>query len=334
MKKLLRVLGIAVSVIIIGLIGALIYFNNTYPKVSPPSNIKINSTPEKIARGKYLANHVTICMDCHSTRDWMRFAGPVVEGTEGKGGDKFDESLGLPGTIYAKNITPAALGNWTDGELVRAITMGVNKKNEALFPMMPYMNFNKLSQEDLESIISYMKSLKPIKNDVPDSKINFPVNLIIKTLPLQTYKAPQPVDKNNPIEYGKYLATIASCADCHTPTDKGAPIEGMTFAGGHEWNLPSGVLRTANITPDMETGIGSWTKEMFIARFKSFDSDSAKHIPTNTYKEYNTVMPWTLFAGMTEKDLGDIYEYLRTIKPIKNNVEKFTPVKNQFANAQ
>ena len=85
-------------------------------------------------------------MDCHSTRDWMRFAGPVVKGTEGKGGDKFDESIGFPGTIYAKNITPAALGNWTDGELVRAITMGINKKEEALFPMMPYMNFNHLSQ--------------------------------------------------------------------------------------------------------------------------------------------------------------------------------------------
>ncbi len=334
MKKLLKVSGIIVSVIIIGLIVALIYFNSTYPKVSPPPNIKIISTPEKIARGEYLANHVTICMDCHSTRDWMRFAGPIVSGTEGKGGEKFDESLGLPGTIYAKNITPAALGNWSDGELLRAITMGISKKDEAMFPMMPYMNFNHLSKYDLESIISYLKTLKPIKNEVPDSKINFPVNLIIKTLPLQTYKASKPVDKNNPIEYGKYLTTIASCADCHTPVDKGAPIKGMEFAGGHEWPLPSGILRTANITPDMETGIGPWTKEMFISRFKSFASDSAKHIPANAYKEFNTVMPWTLFAGMTEEDLGDIYEYLRTVKPIKSKVVKFTPAKNQFANAR
>ena len=334
MKKLLKVLGITVSIIILGLIGALIYFNNNYPKVNPPKNIKIIATPEKIARGEYLANHVAICMDCHSTRDWMRFAGPVVSGTEGKGGEKFDESMGFPGTIYAKNITPAAIGNWTDGDLLRAITMGVNKQNEALFPMMPYMNFSQLTQDDLESIIAYVRTLKPIKNTVPKSELNFPVNLIVKTLPLQSYKSPKPVDKNNPVEYGKYLVTMASCADCHTPSEKGAPIQGMDFAGGHEWNIPSGILRTANITPDTETGIGSWSKETFIARFKSFDSDSAKHIPANFLKEYNTIMPWTMFAGMTEEDLGDIYEYLRTVKPVKNRVEKFTPAKNQFANAK
>ncbi len=334
MKKMFRVLGIIVSIIVLVLIGGLIYFNSTYPKVDPPANIKVVATPEKMARGKYLANHVTLCVDCHSTRDWMRFAGPYVNGTEGKGGDKFDESLGFPGTIYAKNITPAGIGNWTDGELLRAITSGVNKYNEALFPLMPYFNFAQLSQDDLESIIVYIRSLSPIKNDVPKTELNFPLNYIVKTLPLQTYKAPKPIDKNNHVEYGKYLITIASCNDCHTPSEKGEPIKGMDYAGGSQFDLPSGVLTSANLTPDLETGIGSWTKERFIKQFKSFDSDSAKHVPANIFKEYNTVMPWTMFAGMTEEDLGAIYEYLRTIPPVKNKVVKFKAAKNQFANVK
>jgi mono/diheme cytochrome c family protein len=334
MKKLLKVMGILLIVLVVLAGAGLIYFNLSYPKVSPAPDIKVAATPEKIARGKYLAVNVTMCIDCHSTRDWKKFSGPVIAGTEGKGGEKFDESIGFPGTIYIKNITPAALSSWSDADVARAITMGLNKDNKALFPVMPYYNFNSMTREDLEAIIAYIRTLKPIKNEVPDKNLNFPLNFLVKTMPLETYKPLKAVDKLNPKEYGKYLVTIASCGECHTQSEEGTPLPGMDFAGGVEYKLPHGTIRSANITPDAQTGIGSWTKETFIARFKSFDSDSAKNIPADLFKEYNSIMPWTQYAGMTEEDLTAVYEYLRTVKPVKNQVERYTPAKNEFANTR
>lgn len=334
MKRFLKIMGIIFLLLIILLAGGLTYFNLTYPKINAAPDIKVNATPAKIARGEYLAKHVAMCLDCHSTRDWKKYSGPIIDGTEGKGGEKFDEKLGFPGTIYVKNITPAALHNWTDGEIIRAFTMGINKDNKALFPMMPYYNYNKMTWEDAEAIVAYIKTLKPIKNEVPGKELNFPLNFIVKTMPLLTYKPPKPADKTNPAEYGKYLVTIAGCGECHTQSEEGTPLPAMEFAGGVEYKLPHGTIRTANITPDNETGIGGWNKEMFTARFKSFESDSAKNIPADLFKEFNTIMPWTLYAGMTEEDLGAVYDYLRSVKPVKNRVERYTPIKNEFTNAR
>ncbi|OGU77146.1 MAG: cytochrome C [Ignavibacteria bacterium RBG_16_34_14] len=324
MKKLLKVLGIIIGILVLLVIAGYIYLNATFPKVDPPMDVTVEITEDRLERGKYLAHHVTICLDCHSEHDQTTFSYTIKPGTEGKGGDKLDESFGFPGTVYMKNITPASLGSWSDGELIRAITCGVNKDGNALFPMMPYLGYNHLSQEDLYSIVAYIRSLKPIENKVPDTELNFPLNLIVKTIPLQNYTPKETVNKSDVLKYGKYLATIAGCEGCHTPTDQGEPLPGMDFAGGEEFTLPHGVVRSLNITPDTETGIGNWTKEDFIKRFKYYDTDSTRNIPVGP-EEFNTVMPWTMFAGMTEEDLGAIYEYLRTIKPVKNKVERFTP---------
>lgn len=325
MKKILKIAGILFSLFAAIVAGALIYLTTAYPNVDPPKDIKIKPSAELISRGEYLANHIAVCMDCHSVRDFSKFSGPIVKGTEGKGGELFDERMGAPGRIYVKNITPASLGNWSDGDLIRAITMGVNNKNEALFPMMPYMNYNQMTEEDLYAIITYIRTLDPIEGSYPDKELDFPLNHLVNTIPLQTYKPEQP-DRSNPVEFGKYLVTIASCGDCHTPMEKGEPVAGMEFAGGNEMILPFGTLRTSNLTPDLQTGIGSWTKEIFISKFKAYDP--AQH----GYKEvkpgeFNSVMPWSMYAGMTEEDLGAIYDYLRTLKPIRNLVTRFSPDK-------
>lgn len=327
MKKILKITGILLSLFIIVVAGAVIYLNTAYPNVEPPADITIHSTPEMILRGDYLANHVAVCIDCHSDRDFSKFSGPVVKGTEGKGGMLVDEEHGIPGKVYMKNITPAAIGDWTDGELIRAITMGVNKKGEALFPMMPYPHYNEMTEEDLHSIIAYIKTLKPIEGTYPDKQLNFPLNLLINTMPIQTYK-PAKLDKSNPVEYGKYLVTMASCNHCHTPSDKGEPVPGMDFAGGSEIQLPFGTLRSANITPDVQTGIGAWTKEIFIAKFKAYDPSIHGYKEVNP-GEFNSIMPWSMYAGMTEEDLGAIYDYLKTLKPIRNQVVRFTPAVQQ-----
>ena len=326
MKKFLKILGIAVSVIFVIIIAGLIYFNSKYPDVDPPLNIKIISTSEKISRGEYLANHVTVCIDCHSTRDWTKFSGPLISGTEGKGGFNFGPPEGMPGNIYAKNITPSGIGNWTDGELIRAVTQGITKDNQALFPVMPYYSYNNLTQEDIESIVCYIRSLNPIENNVPETELDFPVNLIVKTLPLKTYTPAKPIERIDSINYGKYLFTIAGCSGCHTPAnDKGELIPGMDLAGGRKFTTPWGLVQSANITPDPETGIGKWTKDEFISRFKKYSTEEARNISVDP-NSFNSVMPWTMYGGMKEEDLSDIYDYLKTVKPVKHLVVKYTPL--------
>ena len=85
-----------------------------------------------------------------------------------------------------------------------------------------------------------------------------------------------------------------------------------------------GVVRSANITPDAETGIAKWTEEMFVNRFKSYTDSTYKPADIKP-GEFNTVMPWTMYGNMKTEDLKAIYAYLRTVKPVKNEVEKFSP---------
>ncbi len=326
MKKLFKILGILLILLIVAGAGFYIYLMKSFPKVEPAPTMKIEVTPARLERGNYLANHVVGCIGCHSERNFGYFAGPIAPGTEGKGGELFDESKGFPGSFYAKNITPAGIGNWTDGELFRAVTCGVDKDGEPLFPMMPYLHFGQMDKEDVLSVLAYIRTLKPIPNDVPKSKPRFPMNLIERTIPCASNFQTRP-DKNNTVEYGKYLVNSASCTDCHTQQVKGKPKEGLEFAGGFEFPFDNGFLvRSANITPEDETGIGKWTKEQFITKFKVFDKPADQNNVPVSPGTFNTWMPWTYYAGMTTEDLGAMYDFLRTLKPVKNKVEKFSAI--------
>jgi mono/diheme cytochrome c family protein len=323
MKRIITIAKYMVSIIIIGIIGLVFYVRYILPDVGNPEKISIESTAERIARGKYLANSVCVCMDCHSTRDWNKFSGPLVAGTLGKGGEKFDQKFGFPGIYYAKNITPFNLKDWTDGEILRAITSGVNNKGKALFPVMPHPNYGKLDKDDLFSIIAYLRSLDPVENMVPESESDFPMNFIINLIPKKAAFTNIP-DENDRVAYGAYLFTASACNDCHTQQIKGKQVAGMELAGGFRFPLLNGgLVRSANITSDKETGIGNWAEEDFVNRFKEF-ADST-YLPEEIQKgEFNTVMPWTMYGTMKEDDLKAIYAYLRTVKPIKNKVKRFT----------
>jgi len=322
MKIFLKVLFIILLVIVIGITGVAIYVKAALPNVGAAPDIKVEVTPDRIARGKYLANHVAICMDCHSQRDWSIYAGPIKKGTFGGGGEKFGKESGFPGTLYSKNITPYSLENWSDGEIFRTITTGENKDGKALFPLMPYHSYAQMDKEDLYSIIAYLRSLPALKNDVPERELDFPVNFIVNTIPAKAVLSTKP-DTNNVLAYGKYLVTTASCVECHSKVDKGKRIAGTEFGGGREFNFPNDtVVTSANITPDKETGIGNWSEELFVQKFKQF-SDSTYHAQQVGGNDFNTVMPWLMYSGMTEKDLASVYAYLRTVKPIKNTVVKF-----------
>ena len=142
MKKhlFLKILAGIVILIVVVVFAVIMYIMNFLPNIKVP-DIKVEITKERIEHGKYLAFHVTACMDCHSTRDWTKFTGPMIPGTEGKGGEKFDKTMGFPGIFYSSNLTPYNLSKWSDGEIFRAITCGVGKGDRPLFPVMPYLIF-------------------------------------------------------------------------------------------------------------------------------------------------------------------------------------------------
>lgn len=323
MKKFWKVTKIALLVIVLSITALLCYVKFALPNVGPAEDIKVEATPERIERGRYLANSVTVCMDCHSTRDWNKFSGPLVPGTLGKGGEEFNQKFGFPGQFFAKNITPAGIGNWTDGEVLRAVTSGVTKDGNAIFPVMPHAAYGRMDKEDVLSIIAYLRSLPAIAHEVPASVPDFPMNFIINTIPKKAEFSKRP-DPSDQLAYGAYLFNAAACGDCHTKQDKGQPIAGMELAGGFEFPLfTGGIVRSANITPDPETGIGTWTEQQFVDRFKVF-ADSSYVPPTIGKGEFNTVMPWMMYAQMTNEDLKAMYAYLKTVKPIKNQVQRFS----------
>src|SRR5207244_10808054 len=123
MTSVFKVLGIAVLVIVALLAGAATWLSLKKPAQRPASTEKVDATPERVTRGKYLVEHVSACLDCHSDH-LLTYSLPVKPGTEGIGGYVFDKKVGFPGVVAAQNITshPAdGLGQWSDGEIIRAM---------------------------------------------------------------------------------------------------------------------------------------------------------------------------------------------------------------------
>jgi len=317
MKKILAIAAILL------LTTAAAYFSSCNNQSGTTADDKTNDSLNKvIERGKYLATHVALCIECHSDHDMTKYSGPIIPGTEGGGGFVFDQKLGMPGVLYGRNITPdsaTGIGTWTDDEILRAMTHGINKNGDTLFPLMPYHNYSRLAKDDLLAIIAYIKTLTPIERaDVPKKLMITPS--MFGPLPQNTLdqnKRPDPSDK---VKYGEYLVTMASCGDCHTPMTQQGPDFSKMFAGGFHFKSDFVNVTTANITPDTATGIGSWTEEAFLAKFKANVEAAEKKVNPG---KMNTEMPWAAYGKMKEEDLKAIYAFLRTVKPISNKVEKW-----------
>lgn len=325
MKRALRV-GLWMLAALIPCLGAaVLYVYFGLPRVEPANQqIHAATSGSAIERGQYLAEHVAICMDCHSQRDYSRFSGPLIESSKGQGGEVFGHAFGLPGELVAANITPdreTGVGSWSDAELTQAITAGVTPDGRALFPFMNYMNFSQMCRSDMEALLGYLRQLPAKSQKHPASQLDFPVNLIVRTMPKSVELSEHCPSPSDGVAYGKYLATLANCADCHTRREGGAPVPGQDFAGGMTFPMPSGyVAHSANITPDADSGIGRWSKEQFVQRFAAY-RDPAALAPVHA-GDVSTPMPWAMFAGMSDADLGAIYDYLRTLAPVSTGAAK------------
>lgn len=326
MPKLLKVVGYMMLTLLLmlgGMAGYILFF---LPNTGQAPKLNIEITEERVERGRYLANNVAVCMDCHSTRNWNYFSGPPQQGTLGAGGETFDRNRGFPGVFYALNITPYKLHNWTDGEIYRAITTGVSKDGSAIFPVMPYKYHGQLDPEDVYCIIAYLRTLAPIPLENKISKPDFPANLLMNLRPQKAQPLPKP-SLTDSVNYGRYLVTAAGCAECHSPVNKQAKvIAGKEFRGGRAFIMPGGIVRSANLTPDESTGLGRWSAAQFVSRFKAY-SDTSYHPQPLAPDDFNSPMPWTMYAHMTEADLRCMFHYLRSLPPVSNAVQKFSPHK-------
>jgi hypothetical protein len=319
MRLVLKIVGGLVAAILLLAGAGIAFLSLKKPAQRPASTEKVEATPARLARGEYLVKHVSDCLHCHSEFDLASYTAPEVPGTEGQGGYPFDERLGIPGMVQAQNITAdveTGIGGWTDGEVLRAFREGVKNDGTALFPMMPYENFASMSDEDAKSILVYIRTLKPVKHAIAPRRLNPPMSFIVKFIP-QPLSGPvtAPDDAKDHAAYAKYVTTVAGCIDCHTPRDdKGKPLkEEHAFEGGWTMTVPFGRVTTANLTGVEGSFMAQATKEEFIGRFKAFEGQDPHSV--KALKGRNTVMAWYAYAGMTEQDLGAIYDYLKTLKP-------------------
>ena len=254
-----------------------------------------------VERGSYLVNTIMTCGNCHSPK------GPpeVVAGKDFSGGLRFDEP---PFDVTASNITPdkeTGIGAWSGADIKKALLDGVRPNGVRLAEIMPTNFYRILTPSDLNAIVAYLRTLKPVRNKVPD-----PIYKI--ALPHVIFPgAEKPFaqrDLNDKVKRGFYLATIGHCMECHTPmTPTHVDYENSLGKGGREFPGPWGVSKSVNITSHRTAGIGAWSDaEIKRSITQGISRDGRKMLPPMGYGYY---------AKMTERDLDAIVAYLRTVPP-------------------
>ena len=247
-----------------------------------------------LERGTYLVEGPAACGNCHSPQGpegpipGMALAGMMVEQNEGF-------------TAIASNITPAgAVGSWSDGELARAIREGIRPDGSVIGPPMPIGLYRGLSDDDLMSIVMYLRQVPAVENDPGESVYNIPLPPAYGP-PIDTVAA---IPEGVTVEYGEYLAgPIAHCMECHTTFGPQGPMfDSHLGAGGFAFNGPWGTSIAPNITP---TGLSEYSDEelgrMIVAGLRPGD---VPMLPP---------MPYPYLAKMTDDDLAAILLYLRQL---------------------
>ena len=286
------------------------------PKARPLSGRTFQRTPQRLERGRYIATALSGCLYCHSHHDWAAPGTPIVPGTEGAG--EIQPEADLPGRIVAPNLTPdpeTGAGNWTDDQLARSIREGIGHDGRALFPMMPYTHYREMSDEDVASVVVYLRSLPAVLHELPKTEVIFPVKYLIRGVPEPLISPVGEEDTSDAIKHGSHLVNLAGCSDCHTLRAKGKNLPGMEFAGGAIFSGPWGNVASANLTPDA-TGIPYYDEGLFLQVIHS------GHVGT---RQLSAIMPVMVYRNLTDSDLKAMFAYLRTLKPVKHRVDNSEP---------
>jgi len=310
LKKTFIVLALLVVAVVVGVPA---YMYGAYPRMRPAPEMRAPNTPEAIERGRYLVEAMTGCIACHSPVDESRPGDFVQAGLE-YSGRVWPPGSGFPGKIVAPNISPdpeTGIGQWTDGEIVRAIREGVSRDGRPLFPLMNYPNYREFSDDDVLAIVAFLRTRKPVKRDNGPTELDFPVGMMIRTVP-------QPLDHQAPgipasgIERGRAMLKLMMCNECHTPRDdRGNPVPGKELAGGSEFKGPWGVVFAANITSHPSAGIGAYSNDDLKRVFREGKNRAGREL---------WVMPWSITKNLTDADLDALIAAVREVPASPNLV--------------
>lgn len=304
MKRIGKVLLLAFGVFVVGSI-ALVVWGERRRYDAPYPDVHASTDPAVIARGSYLVNGPLHCSACHGDPDAHGDrAAPLSGGLE----------YPLPlGTVVVPNITPdreTGIGTRTDGELARVLRYSVHADGHVV---LPFMRVQQTSDEDLSAILSYLRSLPPVRHVVSPHRLN-PIGHAVRGLVMQpigpTTTPPARIEPAVTPEYGRYLVQLGSCATCHTKIDLvTGRATGALLAGGspmEEHGPARRMFVPPNLTPAKTGRITNWEEDAFVSRFQL--GVGAAGSP----------MPWAWFATMSKDDLRAVFRYLRTLPPVES----------------
>jgi mono/diheme cytochrome c family protein len=318
-RSLFLALLALIVVVVLGFITSVGWEVVLGPKMRPVTNRTFERTPARLARGEYLVS-IAPCFFCHSEHD---LSSPDVPRNEAKKGAGWELPIPELGHVRPPNITPdpeTGIGTWTDDEIARAIQEGIDRTGRPLFPIMPYLNFRNLDDEDLASIVVYLRTIPPVRNAVPVTELVFPLNVLVKTMPRPLTTRPPRAPRTTPEARGEYLVkTVIGCPDCHTPADQGKPLPGLSFAGGEplarDARYGGAMVFSKNITSD-PSGIQHYDETMFRNLLRTGSTAGGK---------LSQLMPFENLKNLTDADIHDIYSYIRTLPPVKHRVSNTDP---------
>lgn len=321
MKKAFKIGGAVVVTIIVVIVGigvvlagryeeSFTFLDTTYPKVT------VSADPEVLARGEYLVRTVGHCTQCHG--DYPRTE-PAKNTPDVPLSGGFEFAMGPLGTMWSSNLTSdpeTGLGRRSDEEIARAIATGVLPDGK----LSLFMRFaSDFSAEDLSAVVSYLRSLPPVKKAIAPPEVSFLGKAMLSLVDFtpDTSALPEgvPSAEEPSAERGRYLAEkVALCVFCHTQVDPmTAAVVGEKAAGSAPDPSPEEgsdmEFVAPNLTPDPKTGFtGRVDEDGFVARLNA----GRMHVASK--------MPWENLSRMSESDKRSIYRYLRTLPPIERDV--------------
>jgi mono/diheme cytochrome c family protein len=315
MKKVLKVLLIILGIVLLIALSGYLYIDKAgIPKYEVQEiKLEVQATPENIERGKKLAS--MLCAGCHMNKETGKLTG--------------HQMLDAPpefGKIFSANITQdneVGIGTWTDGELAFLLRTGIRRDGQYIPPYMAKLPL--MADEDIEAIIAFLRSDDPMvladptpdRPSEPSFLTKFLSRVAWKPLPLPTARIPLP-DTTDRVALGKYYALNLDCFSCHSAdfktNDFANPEKSAGFFGGGNkpLDLDGNIVLTSNLTPHKETGIGTWTEEQFVRALKYGLKDGE---PALRY-------PMLPHHQLTDYEAGAIFEYLMTVPPIENKIER------------
>jgi len=258
-----------------------------------------DSKADLVKRGDYLVNTIMTCGNCHTPKGPK---GDIMDKAF-SGGLSWDEP---PFKVTAPNITPdpeTGIGKWSDADIKKLLRTGVRPNGVPVAVIMPTGFYEIITDRDMDAIVAYLRTLKPIKNKVPNPIYRMKVPRQIFPGAEKPYTEAMLTDK---VKRGYYLATIGHCMECHTPLGpRGHDWAADLGKGGMEFPGPWGKSVSANITSSKTKGIGAWT-----------DAQIKTAITTGVDKEGHHLKPpmgFPYYAKMTDADLDAVIAYLRTV---------------------